>query len=800
MRTKRVKRVGPMGMALASLIFSQLPVDGQSRRSGSRERPAAGTQRTELPPVSRVEDSRPNSKPVMLTSSPKSQKMAAPFRSGKLPEPLRKPPGTPDEVAATLAKQVAAGDDQSVAALATAILTAGFGVRDEDGAVTQTVSPGQGLVISAWEVAVAAAAKMYGEGRTVTLAEFCDELKLIPALKQAPLDTILPEGVRAHARDDRSPLRFWARFIVELGRQADEPYDLLAGADAKSFRLDAIQSALILRRLFGDFYGFAQRGKQASAGFSKNNFRVASARWTKADERWQSQLFIRTAMRPGASPQIMKAQAAESTNMLQQASPCGALGEGDASTILDAAATILTTGWGNLLDYVGAEKYAAFLNVANILLVYAKFIATYAALETEISVDNPPLVRTKNATAGQCRQLTAKVTMNTGKWENINCFRTALNVATGLDMSLITDGPLKDVEVNWHLKEGGDNNNKQIVGFWNGGPGIQDAGTYAGIPGQKGLAVGNATRSKTDKNGMAQVYLQGTPQKNFNYYVLPVMKQAIVRTTIKMKGGDIKGDAVDIAGQALGGVGGLITMPTELLYRTDWASTGTVTVPVKDWKPCDSGAWYGTITYKRTRKWEGSGEKANNKSYWKEEEIYTANIRLDGKKDANGAPLAHVNAQASELKERGGTGSGACYRVSRQLHQVSGSASEATTAFSISANPRSGRYSVSPPAIIVPASGTYTVTSEVKGVCRNPYNRNLNQNDPVKDYNLSPGGPDVEVEGVIDPNNPYVLDGSKTVTVPAPGGGEIQVIVTWHLTRCGESETVPQQTCQKPAR
>ncbi|CAN5627565.1 hypothetical protein BH20ACI3_BH20ACI3_38290 [soil metagenome] len=117
MRTKRVNRVGPMGMALASLIFSQLPVDGQSRRSGSRERPTAGTQRSELPPVSRVEDSRPNSKPVMLTSSPKSQKMAAPFRSGKLPEPLRKPPGTPDEVAATLAKQVAAGDDQARASV-----------------------------------------------------------------------------------------------------------------------------------------------------------------------------------------------------------------------------------------------------------------------------------------------------------------------------------------------------------------------------------------------------------------------------------------------------------------------------------------------------------------------------------------------------------------------------------------------------------------------------------------------------------------------------------------------------------
>lgn len=532
-----------------------------------------------------------------LSSSAKGRQIGVPFETGKLPEPLRRPQGNEDEVAATLARLVSAGDEQSSPALLAAIMAAGFAVRDSDGSVMQTVEPGQGLLFEAWEVA--AMGKMYGERKTVTLSYLTDAFKAIPELKRVPLATILLEGIRAHAQNNQSPLRFWACFIVELGRQADEPYDMLAEADPQSVRLDAIQSALIMRRLYGDFYGFAERSKQASTGFEGDKLRGVNSRLATADATPRTSIFVRASLQEDA-PHFIRQHAARSPQPIQQSSPCGPLGRGDASTILDAGATILTTGWGSLMDYLGAEKYARFLNIANILLAYAKFIATYAALETEITVEDPPLVRTKDSVPGERRLLVAKVTMNVGKWENVNCIRTALNVATGLDFSLMSDGPMEGVEVNWHLNEGGDQSfsqgKKQIVGFWNGGPRIQDAGTYAGIPGKGGVPVGNATRSKTNKDGLAGVYLEGSPQVPYvGSPFLPVMKQAVVRTTIKLKGGDIKGDAVDIAGQALGGVGGLITMPTELLYRTDWASTATLTVPVKDWESCDRG-WSGTIT------------------------------------------------------------------------------------------------------------------------------------------------------------------------------------------------------------
>jgi hypothetical protein len=592
------RRAVLLGIIVTSLLLAQLPVDAQTRRAGANRGTPAVTPQAPAKPAA------PDKAAATILSSLKSKHLGAAFESGKLPEPLRRPQGNEDEVAAALAKHVSARNEQSLPALVAAILAAGFAVRDPDGSLTQTVEPGQGLTFEAWEVA--AMAKMYGEGKTATLTYLTDGLKLIPELKRAPLNKILVDGIRGHAQSDHPSLRLWARLIVELGRHSDQPYDMLTETNESSIRLDAIQSALILRRLAGDFYGRAERSKQGSSRFGSEKLRPVTARYITSDAGQFRSPFIRVAYRGDSYAPFFKNGGMNFGSHSLQGGPCSELGKGDTSIILDAGAVITSTGWGALLDHLEAVKSAAVLNIANILLAYAKFIATYAALETEITVEDPPLVRTTNSSPGSHRRLTAKVTMNVGKWENVNCIRTALNVATGIDFSLLSDGPLEDVEVNWKLDEGGGGDfysnsggvtgKRQIVGFWNGGPRIQDAGTYAGASGKPGVAVGNLTRVKTDKEGLARVFLQGSPQVPYVAPpMLPVMKQAVVRTTIKLKGGDIKGDAVDVAGQALGGVGALITLPLELLYRTDWASTATLVVPVKDWEECERG-WYGTIT------------------------------------------------------------------------------------------------------------------------------------------------------------------------------------------------------------
>jgi hypothetical protein len=513
--------------------------------------------------------------------------MGAAFKTGKLPEPLRKPLGTDDEVAVVLAKKVSARDEQSLPALLAAILNAGFAIRDADGSVTQTIEPGQGLVFSEFEVA--AMAKNYGEGKTATLKYLADGFKSMPDLKAVPLEKLLLEGIRKQAQSDQQLLRFWARFIVELGRNSDRPYDMLTENDPGRIRVDAAQAALILQRLSGDLYGLAKKHSPSAVALGVDDLGSTAKRSNASSG----------ARRSNHTSSLLPA--------LRPMSPCRELGRGDGSLILDAGATTFTSAYGELLDYIdqaatGNSAISAFAKIAgilNVVFAYAKFIAAYAALETEISVENPPLIRTTDSIPGQRRRLTAKVTMNIDNLEWLNCVRVALNVSFGIDASLISGGPLEGVEVNWHLIEGGAGDlysnrggitgTHQIVGFWNGSKRIQDAGTSA-------ATVGNATRTITDKDGMATTFLEGSPQVPYvSQPYLPEMKRAVVMTTIKLKPGDVKGDAVDLYGQLLGGVAGLITMPLELLYRTDWAATGTLEVPVKDWRTCKRG-WFGTIT------------------------------------------------------------------------------------------------------------------------------------------------------------------------------------------------------------
>ena len=737
-----------LNLALLTLVLAQLPLSGQTRRGGTKPTPKPN-----------APSAQPQSEKVtsVLSSAARGKQMAVAFETGSLPGALPKPAGSDDEVAASLAKLVSARNEQSVPALLAGIAAAGIAIRDADGNMMQTVKPGQGLVFDAWEVA--AMAKMYGENRTVQLAQLSDALKTIPELKQAPLEKILLEGIGKHAQGNQPALRFWARFIVELGRQADEPYDLLTEPATENVRLDAIQSALILRRLYGDFYGFAEQNKQSTMRFGVDSLSgVSSAE--------QNSFLVRAVDRGKTVPQFVKVGAANFARLSPQAGPCSELGKGVGSTISDAAATIITTGWGQLAEYLGAARYAKFLNVANILLVYAKFIATYAALETEITAENPPLIRTRNAEAGGYVKLKAKVTMNVGKWENVNCIRTALNVATGIDFSLISDGPMEDVEVNWHLDQGGAGDfssnrtgvtgQRQIVGFWTGGPRIQSAGTHAGIPRAGSTAVGNATRTKTDKDGLARVSLQGSPRVPYvSAPYLPVMKQAVVRTTIKVKGGEVSGDAVDIGGQALGwalgGAAFLVTMPVELLYRVDWASTATLEVPVKDWETCDEG-WYGTVTY--SEDWEGQAsgfQKVSRKSHQEVIEVKGDTSFADGKVTTTDIYEGRANVANSCLMFRRHFGSGSGKR-------------EASVKVLLDGN---GGYKL----FISAPSMTVTTRSEISG-CGHGGRQDQSTSKTAEKFGISISN----AEGRINPAQPDQITGGADVSASAK--------VTWNLQRC----------------
>ena len=372
--------------------------------------------------------------PVALQHIEKRRAMGDAFRAGRLPAPAPLPEGDIDTQAARLAQAVSAGDEHSTAALVAALSAAGYGIRRADGKIGGAARGGQGMAFDEWQVA--AMAKLYGQNYGVPLDRLAGAfVRNVPEFKAAPLASMLVEGIRAGAQAENNlPLRFWAQFIVELGRYSDHPYDLLNPVPPVTVRLDAVQTQLILMRLAGDLAVLEQRGARHSADAGAH-FLLASF----AEPRRAGSFLV--APEPQAGP------------------PCGSTTDAE-NLIFDTSATATTTAFGQVTEFLskngfgGLGSYANGATRAGLVLTVLKFISTYAALDVKISMDGKLLTRTKNTNAGERRKLTATVRSNTGNWQMINCLRPALNLA-GLDFSLPGDGPVANVKVTWNLTEGG---------------------------------------------------------------------------------------------------------------------------------------------------------------------------------------------------------------------------------------------------------------------------------------------------------------------------------------------------------
>ena len=380
--------------------------------------------------------------------------MAQAFRSGKLPAPLPQPAGAPEEAAAELAKRVMAEDEQSTAALLTAVQMSGFSVRGDDGSLAyESVKPGQGIMIDAWEVA--ALAKVFGDGLQIKLTDLSNAFaSSMPALKKAPVDKLFLDGLRAAAQGNQPAMRFWADFIAELGRQSRQHYDLLAeSVDSGKVDLDAIQVSLILRRLAADL--MIQEGSKEQKGqwgpVRKADWR--SARWERAsyDVEGGMRPYVRDGVwHPESGPRLVLVQEGGASNR-----PC-TMSE-LVSQIMDSSAYVSGKVFDAILDYLaehaemeGAGKYGEATSKANAVLALIKLIAYYACLETDITMSgDPPLVRTQSVyQPGKRRTFTGTVRENTKNWQALNCARVALNGAN-LDISLPNDGPVKGVKAQW---------------------------------------------------------------------------------------------------------------------------------------------------------------------------------------------------------------------------------------------------------------------------------------------------------------------------------------------------------------
>jgi hypothetical protein len=593
--------------------------------------------------------------------------MSDAFDTGKFPEPSNVDASDHDSTAAELAHKVSLKDENSASALLTALKLAGLNVRGADQAIlVGAKNSGQGIGFDSWEVA--SAAKLYADGFHTSLVNFSDAFtQSIPGFKSVPLGKLIVEGIRKDTDSKKPELRFWARFIVELGKQADPAYDLLdANLDLHNAQLDAVQFAFITKRLAADFAILGSRAnnhsKTSEVKQSRNT--TCSAHFLNAARpAYITPRLFDTVWHPGSQPQYIPVLFQEGGSINSKL-PCN-LTEGQMQ-LLDSMAYSFGIGFDQLMELLSkpevlteggtafVEGMSRFTLLANAALVYFKLVYTSLTLHATITMDSSPLVRDIYPVAGCRRKLRAQIIQKIGNKQIINCLRAALNFA-GMDLSLPSDGPVKEVPTDWHLVEGGVNvaeaartgMNTAIVEFVCNGPHIQDAGTYAGVAAEgHGIAIGDCIQPSTDDDGKVEVDIEGAPRKiSLSGWAAPVMKTAKVQLTFAAKPPNMKQDLIDTmaAGGLIGGnpIVLLSVVAVEMTLRSRWFASPVFTVPVKDWVRC-GGGWTGTITYTETEHHDSSTASETQSQSQSFDYKKTVDVVLSGNSEPNPEGLSHA--------------------------------------------------------------------------------------------------------------------------------------------------------------
>ena len=478
-----------------------------------------------------------------------------------------------DQEAARLAREVLAGTGEALPFLLAAVSLSGVHVREGSRTLLAPAGdgPGQGIAFQAYEVQ--AMARLTRAGLSSGLDDIAGWISAASGVPAPDCRALLLEEIRQRAEEPKGPLRFFGRFVAELGRQSrTHPADLLAkGGAPAGVTLDATQSAFVLLRFAADLRVKAQPPARAAApGYD----RIAEpAAWSAAPRP--------RVLRAGYAP----ASRASLERLAPAAAGAGSSCEGNTidGVIADLQAAAAGVLHGSLLDQfvdqldkiaagLGARANAAgrasgwlgsagnALNVANVALAYVQLAVAWATFDLKFElIGPPPLVRTRTSAkeGGERKTLQITAKMDTEKSDWINCVRSVLN-GLGLDFNVEKAGPLKDAEVAWGFLAGED-----IVRF----------------------AGGNPTKGKTDEAGKARIGVEGVPQKtNLPQWAKKVRREAVVYAKVSIKNSsDGKQNLVDALAAAAGGLGGLATIPVEIAYRTGLGFERNHRFEVTDW-------------------------------------------------------------------------------------------------------------------------------------------------------------------------------------------------------------------------
>jgi hypothetical protein len=685
-------------------------------------------------------------------------------------------PGIPD--ADTLARQVLAGTQASLPALMAALQASGIGVLGPENVEDAKPSePWQGIAMQRWEVRLAAAMVLPQRGISLSLPDLAAFLiAAMPELKGAPVEQLIVSDLRALADSPTPTTQFFGRFIAALGRHAvsHDPYDLNGTVDPQTMRLDGLQTSLVLRRLAIDILRRSGDANGQSTAPAKKNASIIDA----LDE-W---------LMPAAHAQEGPCRFSERTQTIMDIAGLG-------STVVWGGFQIGDLGMSGILDRPGMARASRAAAIASTVLAYAQFIAAYAALEVETTIDQAPLVRTKQGRpqSGERRELSATVTMDLGNAEMLNCFR-ALLILAGFDFSVPNNGPVKGARVLWYGVDGFDQaaqvlhgGSEAIVQFVAPeGSRIQVAGSGSSSP---------VTGAVTGDDGKVHIGVEGRGQnETLDNDARPVPKTATVRLHVALNGSDLFRDVREAAGTAAGGLVGLLTVPLSVLTRAQWAAAGHFTFPVKDWSE-GPPQWSGTISVVETSISLSSGEGSFGSGAHTMQETETQELKVtvtDGVDESGTEAHSSLGGQSEGRYTRlktyaawtlGSCGSIKSRRMQNNSRETSTGSGSGDAAISVSLSD-DGSYAIgaNSSTVVMPLTGQTAGTLEVfrSGAqdCYVAVRTDTNEHVPLE---RSVGGL-IQVGGRVDPKAPNVLAGSKTEE-SSQGGMKRVKTTTWRFNR-----------------
>ncbi|MCU0686549.1 MAG: hypothetical protein MUF34_30600 [Polyangiaceae bacterium] len=440
------------------------------------------------------------------------------------------------------------GGDVAAQVLSDMLARAGFDQLDTNGApLYPAEAPAQGIAFEQADAGLIALG--VDEGVLVPLDDLLAGWgALSPDLQAVTMRPKLIADLQAAATSDDATKRYWAQLIVQLGRAALTPFDLLDPAVPGASPLDAMQVALLTYRFQAELWSEGQ----AAAG--RLHPATASAA-RPADGRLQP--VTASAARPADGPR-----------------PCTMTDT--EQTVMDVTALASSTFFGQLIEHVGAvvpaaDKLSKFGGMANSALTVVKLLWTFAAFEGHMESDTDGLVRNWDGTAyGDEATLKATFKYDVGRAQAFNCVRPALNTL-GIDFSLPQDGPVANARVDWEMFDVKDRQ----------GPGPIVRYQAGNVP----------LNRQTNEQGEDRITLEGTKKEPaLQAPVGPDHRLVFVAAKVALKDTKLWQDIQDAVGSALAGnpVSMVLAGVAETLVRMNTlAFSARYRLPVEDHQPLD---------------------------------------------------------------------------------------------------------------------------------------------------------------------------------------------------------------------